>query len=181
MDETMQILAKKFRKLARVAYFMLREGISKGKIFSHLNFMMMRDKIAGKLEAAHNLIFHHHSAASSRRSQHRHLFFPAKLNGHEFSFGNKRKHFTATPPTPPPINSDFVAQAREKINMNAADSPLLPGFGPSPQVRQLRITDSPYPVRDFEENNNVDEAADEFINKFYKDLKRQNALAYFGN
>ncbi|KAF5957067.1 hypothetical protein HYC85_004292 [Camellia sinensis] len=27
-------------------------------------------------------------------------------------------------------------------------SPALPGFGPSPMVRQLRITDSPFPLRD---------------------------------
>ncbi|XP_073310970.1 uncharacterized protein [Primulina huaijiensis] len=177
MDETMQILAKKFRKLARVAYFMLRKGISKGKILSHLNFMMMRGKIAGKLEAMHNLIFHHHStAASGRRPHHRHLFFPAKLNGpDQCSFSNRRKHLKATTPTPPTIDSN------EKIDMNAADSPPLPGFGPSPPVRQLRITDSPYPVRDFEEDNHVDEAADEFINKVYKDLKRQNAVSYFGN
>ncbi|XP_075492486.1 uncharacterized protein LOC142530537 [Primulina tabacum] len=170
MDETMQILSSR-------GLFHVEKRHIKGEILSHLNFMMMRGKIAGKLEAIHNLIFHHHSsAASSRGSHHSHLFFPGKINGHDqSSFGNKRKHLKATTPTPPPIDSD------EKTDMNAADSPPLPGFGPSPPVRQLRITDSPYPVRDFEEDNHVDEAADEFINKFYKDLKRQNARAYFGH
>lgn len=64
----------------------------------------------------------------------------------------------------------------------AAVSPLmaLPGFGKSPNnVRQLRVTDSPFPLKDTEENCNpqVDKDAEEFIKKFYKDLKQQKKIA----
>ncbi|KZV26280.1 hypothetical protein F511_41126 [Dorcoceras hygrometricum] len=109
MDETMHILAKKFWKVVRVAYFMWRKGISKGKLLFNLNFMMMRGKIAGKLEAIHNLIS---SASSGRRShrRRRHLF-PVKLNG---------KYFKATPPAPLLMDSDLAVQdALEKIDMHA--------------------------------------------------------------
>ncbi|KMT00899.1 hypothetical protein BVRB_9g221710 [Beta vulgaris subsp. vulgaris] len=56
-----------------------------------------------------------------------------------------------------------------------AASPLLPGlgFGRSPAVRQLRITDSPYPVQNVDDDKHVDQAAEAFINKFYSQLKKQ--------
>ena len=43
-------------------------------------------------------------------------------------------------------------------------------------VRQLRITDSPFPLKD-EGDSQVDKAAEEFIKKFYKDLKLQKTAA----
>lgn len=61
----------------------------------------------------------------------------------------------------------------------------LPGFGngKSPLARQLRITDSPFPLKDGkrnveeeEEDVKVNKAADEFINKFYKNLRMQKYL-----
>ena len=52
-------------------------------------------------------------------------------------------------------------------------SPALPGFGRSPMVRQLRITDSPFPLKDIDEDSEVDKAAEEFIERFYNDLKKQ--------
>ncbi|KAI3455479.1 hypothetical protein Pfo_012142 [Paulownia fortunei] len=193
MEQNLPIIAKKFWNIVRVLYFMLRKGISKGKLFADLSMMMKRGKIASKA-AIHNLMFHHHSTAaaastSGRRSHDRHLSFPVPIYEYEFSCSNtpahptfhlpfhlnKRKHSHA----PPPIDADLVAAALEMIR-SAAASPVLPGFGPSPMVRQLRITDSPFPLRDIEEDNHVDEAAEEFIMKFYKDLKRQNAMAYLG-
>lgn len=63
---------------------------------------------------------------------------------------------------------------------SAAPSPLvtLPGFGRSPLVRQLRITDSPFPLKD-EGDGQVDKAAEDFIKKFYKDLMLQKSMAAF--
>ncbi|XP_047310315.1 uncharacterized protein LOC124913919 [Impatiens glandulifera] len=55
-----------------------------------------------------------------------------------------------------------------------APSPALPGFGRTPVVRQLRVTDSPFPLGDIEENCLVDAAAEEFIGKFYEQLRKQN-------
>ncbi|KAL8522476.1 hypothetical protein ACS0TY_012587 [Phlomoides rotata] len=173
-----QNLSKKIWKIVRVLYFMLRKGISKGKLFADLSMMMKRGKLAGKA-VIHNLMFHHHHSASSSRR------FPA--GEYEFSCSNtpafhlpnfhlnKRKNSHA----PPRFDCDAMATALE-IFHSASASPVLPGFGPSPMVRQLRVTDSPFPLRDFEEDSQVDEAAEEFIMKFYKDLKRQNSTPYLG-
>ncbi|XVE52037.1 hypothetical protein DITRI_Ditri02bG0088200 [Diplodiscus trichospermus] len=66
-------------------------------------------------------------------------------------------------------NNNMVVEAA------VAASPMLPGFGQTPLARQLRITDSPFPLRDVDENNGyVDKAAEDFINRFYTDLKQQN-------
>lgn len=65
-----------------------------------------------------------------------------------------------------------VLKALEMIQSETA-SPALPGFGRTPMVRQLRVTDSPFPLRDVEGNSHVDEKADEFISRFYRDLRRE--------
>ncbi|XP_073014637.1 uncharacterized protein [Primulina eburnea] len=193
MEQNMPIIAKKCWKILRVAYFMLRKGISKGKILADLNLMLKRGKIAGKLGAIHNLMFHHHSSSAADYTHHRHLSFPTPPNEYEFSCSNTPAYPTFHLPfhlnskrkpskeaAPPSLDEDLVAEAFE-IFTSATASPALPGFGPSPMVRQLRVTDSPYPIREIEEDNHVDEAAEAFIAKFYNDLKRQNSVAYFGS
>lgn len=183
MEQTIPIIAKKLWKMVKVVYFMLRKGkIPKGKLLADLTMMMKRGKIAGKA-AIHNLMFHHHHHHAAAAS------FPAPLNEYEFSCSNspaasifhlpfhlnKRKHSSHAPP----LDRNMVAAALELISMSAGASPALPGFGPSPMVRQLRITDSPFPLRDDVETDcHVDEAAEEFIMKFYKDLKKQNSVAF---
>jgi hypothetical protein len=64
----------------------------------------------------------------------------------------------------------------------ATPSPALwSSFGRSPAaVRQLRITDSPFPLRDDaadQDGGLVDREADEFIRKFYDQLRTQQSLA----
>ncbi|KAL3511748.1 hypothetical protein ACH5RR_024465 [Cinchona calisaya] len=201
MEQNMPLIAKKFWKMVRVVFFMLRKGISKGKLIMDLNLMMKRGKIAGK--AIQNLMFHHGhnwytsfaaSTAGHRPSQdknHHHLpFSPSTSEYYEFSCSNspaypsflhlpfhlnKRKHNRA-PPAEDDMAMNAVMKALEMLHSETA-SPALPGFGKSPMVRQLRITDSPFPLRDVEGDSHVDEAAEEFISKFYKNLRRQNAMA----
>ncbi|KAL3824393.1 hypothetical protein ACJIZ3_020422 [Penstemon smallii] len=165
-------------------YFMLKKGISKGKLIADLNIMMKRDKIAGKFAAIHKLMFHHHHHHhTAADSPDRH---PIPENEVEFSCSNspankfhllpfhlkKRRHS--------PVTDDvLMAMAFEMVNSTTA-SPALPGFGRTPMVRQLRVTDSPFPVREGieeEDSRHVDEAAEEFIMKFHRDLRQQNAMA----
>lgn len=214
------IIAKKFWRMVRVVFFMLRKGISKGKLMIDLNMMMKRGKIAGK--ALQNLMFHHShnwvaSAASTshhRRSHHHQVEAPA--NEYEFSCSNspannnfpnfhlpfhlsssgsnnnKRKNnmnlfsscaHVRRQTEDLEFDDNFTVQAvlkaLEMMHSQApspSPSPALPGFGKSPMVRQLRITDSPFPLRDVDEDSHVDEAAEKFIQKFYKDLRLQNAM-----
>ncbi|GMP34960.1 hypothetical protein CsSME_00007610 [Camellia sinensis var. sinensis] len=116
---------------------------------------------------------------------------------------HKHSHFfpcAHAPPTDDDIMTvDAVKKALEMMNSEAGSSvlpgflqspmmvhdmlyselssPALPGFGLSPMVRQLRITDSPFPLRDVDRDSHVDEAAGEFIAKFYNDLRKQNTVA----
>lgn len=180
MEQNLPIIAKKFWSIVKVAYLMLRKGISKAKLLSDLSMMMKRGKIAGKA-AMHNLIFHHHHhhAPAAEEPQ---LSYPVPPNEYEFRCRSspafrlpfhlsKRKHAAAQP-----SESELWAAAVEMAT-SVAPSPALPGFGRTPVVRQLRITDSPFPLREIEEDHRVDEAAEKFITKFYRDLKKQNALA----
>lgn len=62
------------------------------------------------------------------------------------------------------------------IHQTVEASPLvtLPGFGKSPLgMRQLRITDSPFPLNFEGGDTQVDSKAEDFINRFYKNLKLQ--------
>ncbi|XP_009600773.1 uncharacterized protein [Nicotiana tomentosiformis] len=196
MEQNLPVIAKKFWNIVRVAFFMLRKSISKRKLMLDLNLIMKRGKIASKA-AIQNLMFHHTHQWSNtqRRSHDKNLPFPPHNNDYEFSCSNSPVHY---PNFHLPFNyfkkrnknncSDYgnyistednvvvvnaaVMKALEMIQSETA-SPALPGFGRTPMVRQLRITDSPFPLRDVEENSHVDEAAEAFISKFYRNLRRQ--------
>jgi len=84
---------------------------------------------------------------------------------------------------PPTHDDDVVTMSAmkavlEMLNNDQAiveASPALPGFGRSPMARQLRVTDSPFPLReDDEKDNQVDKAAEDFINRFYSQLRKQD-------
>ncbi|CAI9281149.1 unnamed protein product [Lactuca saligna] len=179
MEQNLPVLAKKVWSLVRVVYFMLRKGISKKKLLLDLNRMMKCGKIAGK--ALHNLMFHNHHhhwpAPSTTNRPSSHLSSPSLPSGeYEFSCCN----------SPSAEGLDMMAfnaavlKAVEMIHSETA-SPALPGFGRSPMVRQLRVTDSPFPLSSVHDDNQVDEAAEQFISRFYNDLRRQNTKASFGS
>ncbi|KAK6912010.1 Protein of unknown function DUF761, plant [Dillenia turbinata] len=199
MEQNLPVIAKKIWNLVRVAYYMVRKGISKRKILVNLNMVMKRGKIAGS-KAIHNLMFHHHhDTSSSSSSLDQHLPF-APCHDYEFSCSNSpalpfhltkrsKNHSFLSRAAHVPSNDEatavnMVLEMLSNTDM-AADlsssnmpSPYLPGFGRSPMVRQLRITDSPFPVRntDDDETRQVNKAAEDFITRFYNDLKRENRM-----
>ncbi|XP_059643309.1 uncharacterized protein LOC132285157 [Cornus florida] len=199
MEPNLPVMAKRLWSIVRVVFFMLRKGISKRKLMLDLNMMMKRGKIAGK--AIHNLMFHHHSWSTSHcRSPDRHVSiataplefefscsnspaFPFHVSKRKHHHNNHHSHFFACAHAPPTdddmATANAVKRVLEMLNSEAA-SPALPGFGRSPAVRQLRITDSPFPLGDVEYDRHVDEAAEEFIVKFYNELRKQNAMAPLG-
>nr|GMD38736.1 AF211533_1 Avr9/Cf-9 rapidly elicited protein 146 [Ipomoea batatas] len=75
---------------------------------------------------------------------------------------------------PPPTEEEIMIAAEEIVLQSAMASPALPGFGRTPSVRQLRVTDLPFLFSDAG-SSHVDEAAENFISRFYDDLRRQNA------
>uniref|UniRef100_A0A803MLT7 Uncharacterized protein n=1 Tax=Chenopodium quinoa TaxID=63459 RepID=A0A803MLT7_CHEQI len=161
-----------------------------------LNFMMKRGKIAGK-KVLKNLMFHNHPQGGVGGQSN----LPNDSREYEFScsdtplyrhyFTNKRKntrhqindhYYMPYPLTLEDGNLEDFNSVLEMMLCNeeaggglSAPSPALPGlgFGRSPTVRQLRITDSPFPVQNVEEDKHVDQAAEDFINNFYSQLKLQ--------
>ncbi|CAH1420187.1 unnamed protein product [Lactuca virosa] len=199
MEQNLPVLPKKVWSLLRIFYFMLRKGISKRKLWLDLNMMMKRAKILGK--TLQNLMFHHHHQWAAFATNHpsHHLSCPSPPSSeNEFSCtaspSNDNHNFSLFPvhkkdhhlKNQQVEDLDVVAfnvavlKAMEVIRSETA-SPALPGFGRSPMVRQLRITDSPFPLNGVEEDNQVDEAAEQFISRFYNDLRRQNMKAPFGS
>ncbi|KAI3727256.1 hypothetical protein L1987_67068 [Smallanthus sonchifolius] len=165
-----QNIAKKVWRLVRVLYFMLRKNISKSKLFLDLNRMMKRHKIVGK--TSHNLSpppgEYEFSCSNTPSTNNQ----PFSL----FTF-HKKHHYTTNQHTEDlditAVNA-AVLKAMEMIHSEMA-SPALPGFGRSPVVRQLRVTDSPFPLSSVQDEDcHVDEAAEQFISRFYNDLRRQN-------
>jgi hypothetical protein len=183
---------------------MLRKGLSKRKLLVDLNMMLKRgNKIASK--AIGNLMFHHHHHNDHRNVSFKsppceYEFSCSNTPTYSLPFhiNNKRRHhhhhhhnnFFACAFNAPPTHDDHdmvtmnaVKLALELLNNNELPvpveaSPMLPGFGRSPMVRQLRITDSPFPLRDVDDDNGlVNKKADEFIEKFYKELRKQKRMS----
>ncbi|KAI4381902.1 hypothetical protein MLD38_007923 [Melastoma candidum] len=68
-----------------------------------------------------------------------------------------------------------MIEVEETDQVSEVASPMLPGFGRTPLARQLRITDSPFPLKDDGDGGKVDKAAEEFIQKFYRALQKQKS------
>ncbi|XP_071728516.1 uncharacterized protein [Rutidosis leptorrhynchoides] len=181
------VCPKKVWSLVRVVYFMLRKNISKRKLLLDLNMMVKRGKIASK--ALQNLMFHHHH--HHHNGSHESFVVPPPseyefsctnspcTNNHHHTFSlfpfHKKQHDNHSKE-----NVDMMAvnvavwKAMEMIHSETAP-PLLQRFGKSPMVRQLRVTDSPFPLTNVDDDSHVvDEAAERFINRFYNDLRKEN-------
>ncbi|KAJ8768638.1 hypothetical protein K2173_023542 [Erythroxylum novogranatense] len=194
MEASSQEVAKKLWHIVRAVVFIIRNGISKSRVLVDLHKLLKRgNKLVEK--AIGNLItFHiHHSSSFSCRSDDALSFVSPRE--YEFSCSNspafysihthhKRKRHPLHHRFPKSYkNNDVptVAAVQKMLEMLNKEvvveaSPLtLPGFGKSPMVRQLRITDSPFPLKDEENNGQVDKAAEDFIQKFYKNLKLQKS------
>ncbi|XP_004302864.1 PREDICTED: uncharacterized protein LOC101306150 [Fragaria vesca subsp. vesca] len=198
-QNNLPVIAKKLWSIVRVAFFMLRKGISKRKLLLDLNMMMKRGKLASK--ALSNLMFHHHhhhGASASAAAQREYEFSCSNTPNYPFHLmGGKRRshhsnHFFKCAHAPATQEDDVAAMNAVKavleilnnhevvaaVEASPMPTPfqtpsLLPGFGRSPMVRQLRITDSPFPLRETDEDSHVDKAAEEFIERFYKNLRQQ--------
>lgn len=172
---------------------MIRKGIiSKQKLTMDLRLLLKRGKIAGK--AIRNLMstFHHQDHVQYFYNPQEVEFSCSNTPFHLNNKRKNRKHHSS-------FNSDAVAaiaKAFEMINNNptnemlsdgesiassVAPSPMIFGyFGKSPRmVRQLRITDSPFPINenDVVNDGKVDKEADAFIKKFYEQLQIQHKMA----
>ncbi|CAN1215749.1 hypothetical protein LINPERPRIM_LOCUS358 [Linum perenne] len=192
MEQNLPLMTKKAWGILRVLFFMLRKGIiSKRKLLLDLNMVMKRgNKIASKA-ISNLLIFNHHNPSSSSPTEYE--FSCSNTPNYTFPFHlptttTKRGFFMSCVFHAPPTKHDddvdtvnAVKMALEMFNGNGpiyAPSPMLPGFGKSPVGRQLRITDSPFPLKEEDQGDNgvVDKKATDFIANFYRDLHNQRGF-----
>jgi len=187
------VVAKKLWNMVRVLLFIIRKGIAKSKTMVDLNLILKRGKLAGK-SLINTLMLNHQLYHSSFtcRSDNNSFISPCEYefscrntpanplhhSSRRFSKSRRQRHNDFSI-----MNNNIAVQKvfiemmlnNEKVEA-VANSPLvtLPGFGKSPVGRQLRVTDSPFMLEDEGNCHQVDIAAEEFINNFYKELKRQN-------
>ncbi|KAE9448681.1 hypothetical protein C3L33_19410, partial [Rhododendron williamsianum] len=200
MEPTPPMIAKKLCNTVRILFYMMRKGVSKSKLMMFdLPLLLKQGKIAGKALGKYLTVHHDYAAALSCRSSDASLAFVSPRE-YEFSCSNspvypsyysRRKHHHGHHHHRGDSyyygrrdeDVRVIQKVFEILNHEIPEaSPLyLPGFGKSPVVRQLRITDSPFPVKETEEDRHdigqVDKAAEEFIKKFYKELKHQKKMA----
>ncbi|XP_019200051.1 PREDICTED: uncharacterized protein LOC109193649 [Ipomoea nil] len=190
---TPQIVGKKLWNIVRIVFYMVRKGVSKSKLI-HLNLQLALQLMLkrGKL-AAGKALSHHYSALITCRSHHSVRVFTGHApHDYEFSCSNtpaalfhhhaskrSRNHRRENK-----IDADVFQRVFEMLNdrpeaaVDGSPFTALPGFGRTPTVRQLRVTDSPFPLKDSEEiNSQVDMDAEEFIRKFYTQLNLQSKKA----
>ncbi|KAI3447027.1 hypothetical protein Pfo_003692 [Paulownia fortunei] len=181
-------IAKKLWNIVRIVFYMMRKSIAKSKIMVDLHMLLKRGKLASK--AIGNLMLHHHHnyySALTCRSNDINMSFVSPRE-YEFSCSNspvypsyhskrKNNHHRHQAEEHKVMHKVFDILNRYDV-VEASPLTTLPGFGHSPMVRQLRVTDSPFMNKDAEDQNHqVDKDAEEFIKKFYKDLKNQKRIA----
>lgn len=187
------VAAKRLWNFLRIAFFMMRKGLmSKRKLIMDMNLKMKRGKVLGK--SLGNLIFHHHSRSADSRG--------FGLQEYEFSCSNspnpvffhagKRKNHHHYFPS---ITHFPCINVQDDPDENEEPRPvvLLPNIEFSP-VSDLpageKITSmvSPSSIRlsnyssEEEENDSgrerqVDNEAEEFITRFYEQLRIQSRTA----
>ncbi|CAH2053553.1 unnamed protein product [Thlaspi arvense] len=196
-------ISKKLWNIVRFVLYMLHKGISKHKLLADFNATLKR----GKNLMFHN---RRRVPATSTTSQPRkeYEFSCSGTPNYSFPFNmaalKKKSHHIglfACGHAPPTLDDDVSASRAVLELLNGvgdhdqgsntpalsvealtALSPYLPGFGRStPLVRPLRVTDSPFPLREDGDvtNGHVDKAAEEFIKKFYKNLNQQKKMIEF--
>ncbi|XP_010535184.1 PREDICTED: uncharacterized protein LOC104810538 [Tarenaya hassleriana] len=194
MDKS-QTVSKKIWNMIRFVIFMLKKGVSKHKLVVDLNVMLKRGK---------NLMFHSRRrvpaadanavSAALQTQPHEYEFSCSNTPNFTFPFhiaSKSKKSLFACVQTPETLDDENAAaravfelvnggNSGTNVEALTALSPYLPGFGRTPLVRPLRVTDSPFPLPEEADvgNGHVDKAADEFIKKFYKNLKQQKMIEF---
>ncbi|EEF49300.1 conserved hypothetical protein [Ricinus communis] len=185
------VLAKRLWNVLRVTFFMIRKGlVTKRKLIMDMNLMMKRGKLLRK--SLSNLLSHHHHSRNMTRGSY-------GLQEYEFSCSNspnpvffhvpKRKHHYF-----PCINQPEVIEEEENgkalvmlpktpeytfnIHLdNSAAYDFAPGEKRSPSPFSVRVSDYSSEEENCDAGNGqVDDEAEEFIRRFYEQLRVQSRM-----
>ncbi|KAJ0090909.1 hypothetical protein Patl1_12946 [Pistacia atlantica] len=173
--------------MMRLLLFIVQKGVTKSKLSVDLHLLVQRGKIVGK--ALNDLMIHHYTTLRlSCRSHDMYASFisprdyefscsnsPAfppnipnlhfgKRTAQFFPYNHRKDHAAATRPPPLTCEDDVGVPECDVTEF----SPLV-----GPVRRRVRVTDSPFPLKDDDRDCHVDKEAEEFIHKFYKQLRLQ--------
>ena len=196
MEVHSPVIAKRLWNVLRVSFFMVRKGlISKRKFIMDMNLMMKRGKLLRK--SLSNLMSHHHHSKNVARAG-------FGIQEYEFSCSNspnpvffhvpKRKHHYFPCINPPEVIEEeeplpepqepkavvLVPKTPEYTFNFRFDhaSDFAPGEKHSPLLSPFSVRVSNYSSEDENEGGNgqVDHEAEEFIRRFYEQLRVQSRM-----
>ncbi|XP_021297917.1 uncharacterized protein LOC110426906 [Herrania umbratica] len=194
------VIAKRLWNVLRITFFMIRKGlISKRKLMMDMNLMMKRGKLLRK--SLSNLISHHHHSKRVTRGSvglQEYEFSCSNSPNPVFFHVSKRKHHNYFPCINPPEvieeeDDDDDQQHLEQepnavvlvpktpeysFNFRFDASELAPGEERSPLLSPFSVRVSNYSSEDETDglNRQVDDEAEEFIKRFYEQLKAQSRI-----
>ncbi|WOL14143.1 hypothetical protein Cni_G22923 [Canna indica] len=190
--ESSRSAGKRLWRIVRVVFYMLGKSLSMSKLMMDLHLLLKRGKTARKA-LGHFMTFnpHHlHGGATATYSG----FSCRSMDPNSFYSPREVQFSCSSTPSHPSFHAikrsrrhrredcydaAAVAEAFEILMMNSEiteSEPVMASPSPAPVVaRQLRITDSPSPLweEEEEEDGHIDEEAEEFINRFYEQLRLQ--------
>ncbi|KAK1434142.1 hypothetical protein QVD17_11060 [Tagetes erecta] len=163
MEQNVPVVANKVWSLVRAMLFMIKKNICKRKLLLELNTIIKRGKALQNRDPPTD---HYEFSCSN-----------TPVNPLSIFTTNKKHKKTSHKIKSTTINKEhdtdriFVDPAVIKALEMLTASPRI---GKSPVVRPLRVTDSPFPLSNGEDDDSyVDEAAEKFIMKFYNELRRE--------
>ncbi|XP_068666605.1 uncharacterized protein [Aristolochia californica] len=200
------VLAKRLWNFLRIAYYMMRKGlVSKRKLIMDMNMMMKRGKVLGK-KTLGNLIHHHHHHSSARAPvrgyglQEYEFSCSNSPNPVFFHVGKRKHHYFSSithfpcinvqdepeeenPPAPKaviPVHKIEYTSPEYSFNVRLDGSYLAHGEKLSPMLSPFSVRVSNYSgveEADGGSTPQVDAEAEEFIKRFYEQLRVQNRTA----
>ncbi|XP_027356868.1 uncharacterized protein LOC113866183 [Abrus precatorius] len=164
------VVTEKVCKTVRLLTFFIQNGVAKSKVVHDMLDVMKRGKNIGK--ALNNVMVRHHEAITCR-SRDAHMSFVSPL---EYQFS-----CSGSPPRPSYASrrklSPATAQRHRapRLCRGAGDDELTGTI-----QRRVKITGSAASMlKETEKDFHVDEAAEEFIARFYRDLRLQKWLDHY--
>ncbi|KAM0950328.1 hypothetical protein DsansV1_C04g0040251 [Dioscorea sansibarensis] len=186
--------AKRLWNFLRVAFYMMRKGlISKRKLIMDMNLMVKRGKLVGKKKLG-NLMFHHHSRPRGSGYGFQDYEFSCNNSPNPIFFhaAAKRRHnyfpcihAIAEDESPSPRPSPVIVLPRIEFSPQTSHDGLSE-LDLSPGDRHKSPLVSPFSVRvsDFSDDDGGDNSvpeldyeAEEFIKRFYEQLRAQSRIA----
>ncbi|CAF2029628.1 hypothetical protein Bca4012_080563 [Brassica carinata] len=182
IEQNAQVAAKRLWKVVRIVFCVLKTGTVKNKLMLDLNLMLKRgNKAITNLRRRRSSITGGADVTSSARVRDYEFSCSNTPANDPFAYMCKRKRRVHGGMDKEDAVTEAVKKVFELLGENDTNAAAMVGAaaGESPLMAfpGVRVTDSPFPLDDGGDHDHVvDKAAEEFIKKFYKNLKLQKKM-----